>query len=209
MSDGGGKLGKARRLTRACEALLCQSEVLLRADLGINIEANHVPLNDRSVRVAHRRGARFDPAVFAVMTPQTVATRVGLSGYQAVGVFVLYCSEVVRVDACVQCLHQAGPTRLIKVLQLVSQELAKLLAPVYRLAIRCCAVNHGRQGFYELPKEPLSLEQGLLRLHLLFNVNRDDIPLHDLAICIAQGLRPGFYPSIDPITAASAESIYK
>jgi hypothetical protein len=67
----------------------------------------------------------------------------GLAASQ-LGVILLYGSEVVRVDACVQRLHQARPTRLIQVLKLVSQELAELLASVYRFAIRCRAVDHGR-----------------------------------------------------------------
>jgi hypothetical protein len=106
MGNGGGQLGEACRLACACQTLLRQPEVLLRADLGIDVETDHVPLDDGSIRAAHGCRARFDPAIGTVMAPQAVAARIGLARLQTAGIVLLHGSEVVGMDACIQRLHQ-------------------------------------------------------------------------------------------------------
>src|SRR3546814_12383457 len=62
MRDRCRELGEARRLAGFREFILRLPELILRADLVVDIETNAVPLHNFAGFVAHGGEPRFDPA---------------------------------------------------------------------------------------------------------------------------------------------------
>ena len=60
--DRGGKLGQACRLARMRKFLLRQTQLFLRPNLTVDVQADDVPLHNRAVGVAHRLRRAFQPS---------------------------------------------------------------------------------------------------------------------------------------------------
>src|SRR6195256_16130 len=148
--DRSRELREARRLARTRKSLLRQTQLFLRPNLAVDVQADHVPLHNGAFGVSHRPGARLYPAIFAIEAPQTVPPCIRLAGGQRMGIFLLDPRQVVGMNTSVECAVQPGISHFIQFFKLVPEEFAELLAAIYRLAIRRGAIDHCRKRFNEL-----------------------------------------------------------
>ena len=102
MRDRSRKFCQAGGLTRVGEPLMCEPQFLLRQNLSVNIQTDHIPLHNSAVCVAHWTSPGLDPAVFAVRASQAVSSRIWFTGRQAMCILVLDACEVVRMNASVK-----------------------------------------------------------------------------------------------------------
>src|SRR3546814_1692331 len=77
MRDRCRELGEARRLAGFREFILRLPELILRADLVVDIETNAVPLHNFAGFVAHGGEPRFDPAKCPVEAALPMGERIG------------------------------------------------------------------------------------------------------------------------------------
>ena len=112
--------------------------------------------------------------------------------------------HIVGMNTGIERAVQPGLARSIQLFEIITEEVAQLLAAIDRLAIRCCAIDHCRQRFNELPERSLSLPQCLLDAQLIVDVMRQTIPLDDPAALVPQRLGAAFHPAIDAIGAPQA-----
>jgi hypothetical protein len=102
MRDGSRKFCQAGGLARAGEPLMREPQFLLRQNLSVNIQTDHIPLHNCSICITHWTSSGLDPAVFTVRAPQAVSPRIRLTGRQAMSILVLDACEVVRMNASVK-----------------------------------------------------------------------------------------------------------
>ena len=163
--DRSRKLRKARRLARPCKSLLRQTQLFLRPNLTVDVQADDVPLHDRAFGVAHRRGARLDPAILAIEAPLAVLQSIGLAGGQGVGEERVDRVQIVRMNDRVQ--HVRQPRSAVDILDVEADEVTELLTEIYELAVRGDAPDVRGERLNEFSQRALALAQCEHRLLVL------------------------------------------
>src|SRR3546814_10909000 len=95
MRDRCRELGEARRLAGFREFILRLPELILRADLVVDIETNAVPLHNFAGFVAHGGEPRFDPAKCPVEAALPMGERIGRARAQRMLETFVYAVEIV------------------------------------------------------------------------------------------------------------------
>ncbi|MCY1293391.1 hypothetical protein D9M70_426500 [compost metagenome] len=147
-----------------------KTQFVLRLNLAIDIKANHVPLDDGALQIAHGSRSGLDPPILAVKPPQTVFARIRFTSGQGMRILLLDPCNIVGMHPCIKRCVQPRLPSSVQIFKIIPEKFPQLLAAIDRLAVWRGAVDHRRQCLDQLPKRSLAFAQRFLDAQLIVDI---------------------------------------